>query len=84
MRVGILDAEELGLLLVDTMDDVLLVLELVDISEEEVLLGTVVPRFEQTVPRADASLKVSAKVPLTTPYFVPDVVPTETLPLYKL
>jgi hypothetical protein len=52
------------------------VLELV-----EVLLGIVVPTVEQAVPKAEASLKVSAKAPLPTPYFVPSVEPMVTLPL---
>lgn len=54
---------------------------LVDITEEEVLLGTVVPSGEHAVPKAEASLKVSAKAPLPTPYFVPEAELIDALPL---
>ena len=39
---------------------------------EDVLLGRVVPRGEHAVPKAEASLNESAKVPLPTPYFSPE------------
>jgi hypothetical protein len=45
------------------------------VADEELVLvdvGTVVPTVEHTVPRAVASLKVSAKDPLPTPYFKPE------------
>jgi hypothetical protein len=66
VRVGVAVAEVLvrTLLVLDT-EDVL------------VLLGTVVPTVEHAVPRAVASLKVSAKDPLPTPYFRPEEEPYE-------
>jgi hypothetical protein len=45
------------------------------VADEELVLvdvGTAVPRAEHAVPRAVASLKVSAKDPLPTPYFKPE------------
>ena len=54
---------------------------LLDTTEEEVLLGTAVPKGEHAVPKAEASLNVSAKAPLTTPYFVPEAELIDALPL---
>jgi len=57
-------------------DDVLVIeLLVVDIIEllEEVVFGAVVPSGAQAAPRSPASLKVSAKEPLDTPYLVPTV-----------
>lgn len=38
---------------------------------DEVLLGAVAPRVAQVEPRADTSLKASAKEPLETSYLAP-------------
>ena len=62
---------------VDVAEDDVLVVELlvVDTIElvEEVLFGAVVPSGVQVPPRSAASLKLSAKDPLDTPYLVPVV-----------
>ncbi len=62
-------------------DEVLVATTLLDTAEEEVLLGTVVPKGEQAVPNAEASLNVSANAPLITPYFVPEAELIDALPL---
>lgn len=65
---------------VDVAEDDVLVLELLAVEllvgdttevDEEVLVGTEVPKGAQVAPKSDASLKVSAKEPLDTPYLVP-------------
>jgi hypothetical protein len=45
--------------------------ELLDKTEDEVLLGAEVPSGEHIPPRAETSLKVSPDDPLTAPYLDP-------------
>jgi hypothetical protein len=59
-------------LVFELLDVELLVVDTTEV-DEEVLVGTEVPSGAQVVPKADASLKVSAKEPLDTPYLVPAV-----------
>ena len=68
MSVGVAEAE------VD-------VLVFVDITELDVLLGTVVPKAAHAVPKTEGFLKSSANVPLATPNFAPEAEPMVTLPL---
>lgn len=54
----------------DVLDEVELEV-LVDITGLDVLVGVVLPNGAQVAPRDETSLKVSADIPLTTPYFEP-------------